>query len=264
MRRFSFFAAAFAVAASLVACNEKGNGGEPTLTVDFESAELLNQTGNYSPRYDNILWGADSAEENSSGDNVYEGIIYDEDGASFGSYYNDNASGEYPGDYWGGFAVSSSADLRDMGLDYSSQFGVYAPSASKFAIGYDTSYAGSGVEYDKPTILFDAPCRIATARIANANKTYHYCAANPKGASGEKDILFELVATGYHGSAEAGTVKITLARGTEVLADWREVSFASLGEVDKVVFSFESNDTNEWGNLVPMFFCIDDLKIIDN
>jgi nitrous oxide reductase accessory protein NosL len=263
MRKLRLLAAVFAATALLAGCEKDDNGGgtEPAVTVDFESAQLLTQTGNYTVKYDDILWGADKAEEMENGDNVYDGIVYTEDGADFGSYYNDYASGGYPGDYWGGFAVSSNDNKENLGMDYSNQFSVYASTATKFAIGYDVSYTGSTAEYDKPTIKFTSSCTVASARIANANKTYHYCVDNPKGAAGEQDILFELVATGYKADAATGTVKVTLANGADVLADWKEVSFTPLGEVDRIVFSFESNDVGSMGNNVPSFFCIDDIKI---
>ncbi len=248
----------------LLAGCEKGDTGTTGsyVTVDFEEAQLLTQTGNYSPTYDNILWGADQAETMENGDLVYDGIIYTEEGAAFGNYYNDYASFGYPVDSWGGFAISSNDDKENLGvMDYSNQFSVYASTVTKFAIGYDVSFMGSTATYDKPTIEFDAPCTVVSARIANANKTYHYCVDNPKGALGEEDILFELVATGYKADAVTGTVKVTLANGADVLSDWKEVSFKPLGEVDMIIFSFESNDNGSVGNNVPSFFCIDDIRI---
>lgn len=250
----------------LAGCENDDNGGGTYVTVDFESAQLLTETGNYLPKYDGILWGAEETEKDSYGNNVYDGIVYTEDGAGFGSYYNDYASGEYAGDFWGGFAISDNCNRENLGGDYSNQFGVYASTTTKFAMGYDVSYAGSTAEYDRPIIEFTAPCSVASARIANANKTYHYCADNPKGALGEEDIFFELIATGYKrrsGSGEwdeTGTVRVTLANGTDVLSDWKEVSFIPLGMVDRIVFSFESNDIGSMGNNIPSFFCLDDLK----
>lgn len=249
---------------ALTGC-DKSNGGddekEYSAIVDFESAQLEMQAGKYSPKYDNVLFGA-SRTTLVNDNNVFEGIIYSEDGLSFGSTYNDYASYGSAGDYWGGFAISSNNNLEDLGYDYSNQFSAYASSVSKYAIGYDIWYSEYySAAYDKPTIVFETPKTIFSARIANANKAYHYCVSNPNGSSGETPISFKLIVKGFNDGKETQTVSVVLAEGTNVLSGWKEVDFTSLGEVDKIEFSFESNDVNAMGNLVPAYFCIDDIKI---
>lgn len=219
-------------------------------TVTFESAELADKTGIYS----NILWGKERASD-QEGTPTFSGILYTEGVASFGSYFS---SGEY-GDMWGGFAVSSNRDLEDLGMDYSNQFSVYAPQATKFAVGY--AFGEWGGEYGNPVIEFSKPVAPVSADIANANKTYHYCAAHPLiGEDAEQeDLWVNLVIRGFNATAEISDITIPLARGEEVLDGWKNFDLSGLGTVSKLTFAVESNDTGEYGLNVPAFFCIDNI-----
>ena len=67
-----------------------------TTTVTFEAAELSAATGTYS----DILWGREQAAE-VDGSQVYNGLLYTEGAASFGSYYAYDGTWES----WGGFAL---------------------------------------------------------------------------------------------------------------------------------------------------------------
>lgn len=229
----------------------EGEPAEPA-TITFEDAELAATTGEYA----NILWGRELATENE-GTPIYNGLLYTEGTASFGSYFEGSAYG----DMWGGFAISSNRDLEDLGMDYANQFSVYASDNSQFAIAYIFGDWGNG-EYGTPTIEFARPVTVASADFANANKTYFYCKANPTiGSDGaEEDIWVNLVATGYNGdSTETTTVTIPLATGTDVLADWKTFDMSALGTVTKITFDIDSNDTGEWGINVPLFFCMDNI-----
>ncbi|HIW97751.1 MAG TPA: DUF4465 domain-containing protein [Candidatus Tidjanibacter gallistercoris] len=226
---------------------------EPETTViTFEAAELSASTGTYS----DILWGREQAEE-ADGSQVYNGLLYTEGAASFGSYYS--FDGEW--ESWGGFALSANRDLEDLGMDYSNQFSVYAPDNTQFAVGY--AFGDWGGAYGVPIIEFSEPVRPVSADAANANKTYHYCVAHPLvGEEGsEEDIRVDLVAVGYNGGTETGRASLRLAQGAEVLDTWTDFDLSGLGEVTQVVFSIESNDTGEYGLNVPAFFCIDNIEI---
>lgn len=247
-------------AAVLTGCSKEGNGGsdEPKYSaiVDFESAQLLTNTGEYT-KYGNILWGIGQTTENEKGYNVYDGIIYEEDGAGIGSYYNDFATEDYAYDGWGGFVVSSNVDKQDL-ADYSNQFAAYVDKASKFAIAFDMGGWNDGT-YERPTIVFDKKETVLSAMFANANKTYTHCVNNPNGVEGGVDVT--LIATGYNGAAKTDDVKMQLAKKGTPIAVWTEFDLSGLGEVTKITFSFETNDNGDFGNNVPAYFCIDDIKI---
>ncbi len=246
----------FALAIFFTACNKGNDTKEPEVyTIDFESVQLLSTSSQYS----NILWGKPQAKGDSSGNNVYDGILYTEKGAGFGSYFNDFAGTDYPSDSWGGFAFSSNKVLDDTEdpMDYRYQFSVYAAQASKFAIAFDMG-GWNGGAYESPFITFDKEVSLVSARIANSNKGYHYCLKNPNGV---ENFYFTLSITGYKGQTETGNVKVELAAKSSVLSDWKEVNLTALGKADKLEFSFDSNDSHPtYGINVPAFFCIDDIK----
>lgn len=233
---------------------DNGTTTEPEeMLIDFEDAELAAESGSYK----NILWGLEKAAEIEGGVE-FDGILYTSGTASFGSYYSRT---EY--EMWGGFAISSNNDLEDLGMDYSNQFSVYAPQAGKFAIGY--IFGDYGGEYANPVIELETPAYFASADIANANKTYHYCVGheieNEEG--GTEKVWAKLTLTGYNGETQTGTVTVDLADGQgAVIADWQTVDLSALGLADRVTFSMDSNDKGEWGVNVPMFFCIDNIELL--
>jgi hypothetical protein len=224
---------------------------EPTVVVTFEGAELFATTSTYT----DILWGREKASE-ENGSQVYNGLLYTEEGASFGSYYSYDGTWES----WGGFAVSSNRDLEDLGMDYSNQFAVYAPEATKFAVGY--AFGEWGGQYGMPIIEFARPVTLLSADVANANKTYCYCASRPLvGEEGSEEALWvDLVVKGYDAQGEqTGSTSFRLAEGEQVLDRWSAFDLSPLGEVSRVTFAIESNDVGEWGLNVPAFFCIDNI-----
>lgn len=222
---------------------------EPSAVIDFEGAILLSETGGDPYTFSNILWGKEKAT-----DNIFDDIIYSENGADFGHYYEFTSFG----DFWSGFALSSNSDKTDLGMDYSNQFCVHASGSSKFALGYDGTWGDMNNDYDIPKIIFEKPCTVLSARIANSTKSYHYCKNNPEGV---KDLYFNLVVNGYKGTSQTNSLTIPLASEGKVLEEWKEFDFSSLGEIDRIEFAFDSNDKNDYGLRVPKYFCIDDIKI---
>lgn len=253
--RLLLLAGLFAGAVSFTGCNgECDDCDEPdySAVITFEQAVLADRTG-LNSSYDKILWGFGLAEEND-GSKVFDGIIYTEGGAQFGGYYND-----YGGswDTWGGFAVSQNYDGTDGGL--SNQFSVRASDSGKFGIAYDLG-GFNGAKYERPAIVFSEPCEPLSVMVANTTYTYLYCTGRI--ASGEvAGFYLTMTMTGYLGSAVTGSVAVSLSKEGAALADWTEVGLASLGRVDTVKFSFDSNDkTGEYLN-PPAYCCIDNLKI---
>ena len=237
----------------LTACLLTGcNSGKPeapqTVVIDFENVRLETVSGGYP----NILWGKEKAED-VNGTPVFDGILYSPEGAEFGSYYTVTAYG----DYWSGFAFTSTADKTGK-EGYSGQFSAYADSASKFAVGYDGRWEETSNRFDYPFITFDKPGTILSARFANSNYVYSECKT---GKEKVDDFYFTLTLEGYNGTAKKGTVEIPLAKNGEILGQWEEFDLTGLGKIDKVLFSFDSNYTNPYGILIPKYFCIDDIKI---
>lgn len=45
-----------------------------------------------------------------------------------------------------------------------------------------------------------------------------------------------------------------------IVKDWRKVDLSGLGEIKELIFNVKSSRFNEYGNLLPAYFCIDQLR----
>lgn len=62
---------------------------------------------------------------------------------------------------------------------------------------------------------------------------------------------------GYLGDVRKNsTVDIYLAKGTDILDEWKKAELSKLGNVDRLVFTISSSDTGQWGINNPTYFCI--------
>lgn len=234
---------------SFASCSDGGSDEpDPSAVITFEQASLVNHTGGLSVYYDNILWGKESASESDFG-LLFDDILYTEGAAQFGSYYTDY-DGMY--DTWNGFAVSSNYDKTTPG--YPNQFSVYASNSGKFAIGFYSTYTGGA--YSIPTIEFTSPQTVLSADIANSTYTYLYCQDWT-----DNTFYHTLKVEGYRNGSKTGTLTVDLASNGAVAADWQHVDFSALGEVDRLVFSLETNDASQWGANTPAYFCIDNIAL---
>ena len=48
-----------------------------------------------------------------------------------------------------------------------------------------------------------------------------------------------------------------------IVKDWKKVNLGALGKVKELVFNVSSSRVNEYGNLLPAYFCIDQLKSME-
>ncbi|MBP3331493.1 MAG: DUF4465 domain-containing protein [Tidjanibacter sp.] len=233
-----FLICALSVGMLLTACSEDE---EDVKVVDFESATLVASTGGNPNTYTNILWGMERATDNGSGTKEFSGTIYSQLGTNFCTYY----ALSYGYDTWGGWAVSSNRNLSST--EYTNQFSVQASSANKFAVGYYMNYYGT----DVPNVTFDMAVNVKSADMTNTVISYDYCsnAILP-------DFYYNIIVEGYLGTTKTGTLTVNL---TDV-SDWKRVDFSSLGKVDKLTFTPDSNDVGDWGINVPTYFCLDNLR----
>jgi hypothetical protein len=155
-------------------------------------------------------------------------------------------------DYWGGFAISDNVSMT-LG-DYERQFYVAAQSATKFAVGY-CSGGWNGGEYENPVLLVSGTKTFTSAEFANSSYAYNYALE-----ANSDELWYNVMATGYLNGVETGEVVIELVKNGVPQSGWREVSLEVLGEVDKILFTADSNDKDVYGLVFPAYFCMDNLK----
>ena len=243
------------------------------IVVDFEEATLGKLTlDGYNPTtYEDVLAGkamatlcTDSANK-LNGSQLFDGILYSENGANFGSFFSDFLT------LWGGtfdtvyaFVISSNNELTVATVH--NQYSVYSATNgdNKFAVAYDgtwwsPTYQNRYGVYDLPTIEFDAPVEPVSVKVANTTYAYLQIMQN------DPNVCFAMKAVGYLDNDQIAEVPIILAANGNVVTDWKSVSLEGLGKVNKICFTVDWSRTSskvkapeEW---CPFSFCIDDLRL---
>ncbi len=80
---------------------------------------------------------------------------------------------------------------------------------------------------------------------------------------------FKVIITGYKNGIQTGQVEYYLAdfrNGKSfILKTWTSIELSGLGgEVDKVIFTFDSSDKGQWGINTPTYVCIDNIYFTQN
>jgi len=181
-----------------------------------------------------------------------------------------NTFGDWGGGmiFWNGFACSSKTDITTPGYgnQYSTIAGKGANDSEKFAIAFDDD---ATIEIPKNEHGY---YQMKSMMLINSTYAYLYMAEGKDGynaallpfTSGD---WFKVIITGYKAGNETGSVDYYLAdfrNGKEFISNsWEKVNVSSLGEVDKIVFTFDSTDKSEYDGVVylntPAYVCIDNI-----
>lgn len=176
---------------------------------------------------------------------------------------------QYPVDFneddssWSGFALSDNTNQSDASID--NEFSVYnsygAEESDVFCV-----FKQSEAEHH---ILFDDGAAHAIKSISVNNSTMAYLTmVNGFNKKEDKDFLL-LTITGYNNAnAETGSVEFYLAdyRPEEIvekyiISEWNEIDLSDLGNVSSIEFKLSSSVDENSGFEMPLYFCLDNLKI---
>lgn len=173
----------------------------------------------------------------------------------FGTYFSTSSYG----DYWGGFVLTGNFDKTAKGFDYADQFTVRADGAASGTaclIGYEDSYSGG---YATPKIeIAGDPVAFRHCYLANTALTYTYAPTQVNAS----DYYYKVIVTGSRDGATTGSVECLLVDGEHKADGWQYVDLSSLGEVDCLTFTTDTNDRNGYGPLAPTYFALDDLAFV--
>ncbi len=179
-----------------------------------------------------------------------------------------------PGDgweAWNGTAYSNLIDAENTGL--SNQYSTYAGEAysgNNFGIISPPFGGGEQTGYYQTNAvkcIFDNTANVSSIWVSNS--TWGALSIKDGDAFNEAftttdNDYFKLVIEGKKDEISTGEIEFFLAdyTGNEgiIIDDWQEIDLTSLGEVDKLVFSFKSTNYNEYGMTNPAYFCFDDLQ----
>jgi hypothetical protein len=136
----------------------------------------------------------------------------------------------------------------------------------------NTTYTYLALNYGDQYGTVGAP--VSNPNIPNTNLKgvwYSYVPGGVKTMNTTDKDYFRLIATGFNGNTQTGSLKFDLAcRGSNpdnptwnyVVDDWYKFSLEELGTVDRVVFTMESSDVDGMGNIrTPQWFCVDGIRL---
>lgn len=196
-----------------------------------------------------------------------------------GSFYTENlvfknkyTASQY-GDYWSGWAYSNKQDITTPGYvnQYSAWVGKQLNQSENFGISYVSS---------KSTIsLKDSLIGGYVHSAYLANNTY--AALSMKngdayskkfgGVSGSDEdwLRVRIKGIGLDGNY-TDSIDFYLAdyrfsdnSADYIINEWTKVNLLKLGKVKRIEFSMSSSDNGQWGMNTPAYFCIDNIKVVN-
>jgi hypothetical protein len=161
----------------------------------------------------------------------------------------------------GGIVCSGKKDSLHSTNLYSSITGAGAIEGMTISNNYGVVCGSGSFSCPKDPFGYFVP---QTIMLTNSTITYKSIL---NGSSGGKRFTsgdwFKVIITGYKENVPTGTVEYYLAdfrNGlTFILKNWEKKDLTSLGEVDKVSFSFDSSDKNLNNVNTPSYVCIDNI-----
>ncbi|MEK7949924.1 DUF4465 domain-containing protein [Luteolibacter soli] len=189
------------------------------------------------------------------------------------TFYNSATTG--PGyTYWSGFGYSNLGDTTTPGFEnqYSSYAGGGIAGSGNFVVASGSSIPGE----EGPTINLSSPTDLTGLGAYFTNTTYTALSVRDGdgfslpfgGTDGTSPDYLVLSIHGYNGATATGTVNFYLAdfRGDAssdyIVDQWKWVNLSALGTVDKLTFSFDSNDQSFGFLNKPAYFAMDNLLSI--
>lgn len=180
-------------------------------------------------------------------------------------FFNNSYNPDY--ESWTGFSVSNHTDTITPGFinQYSAIAGAGAGGSEKYAVF--TTYVSDTIEFAVPErVTGISLCNSAYAYLSMLNGDDF--AKKFGGETGNDPDWFMLTLQGINESGElVGTAEIYLAdfRSGDSSKDyisnvWNEIDLSDFGYVKKLVLSFSSSDTGQYGMNTPAYVCIDDIK----
>lgn len=171
---------------------------------------------------------------------------------------------------WTGFACTAQKDSITPGVVnlYSSVVGSGAFKTKKYALicGSATMICDSTIYGDY--VMKNIYGNFSIKSMMITNSTYAYLDMKNGSSISKKFIAgdwFKLIMTGYLNNVQTGQVEYFLAdfrNGKTFLSKtWNKVDVSTLGEVDKVEFTFDSSDKTGSKINTPTYACIDFIEL---
>lgn len=179
--------------------------------------------------------------------------------------YPCNYDAALPND-WNGFAISKNASTSDSSTK--GEFSVYGSSAADESDNF-TIFKQSNSPNN--IIFSDSQAhKVKSIALNNCTRSYLYMEAGFQKKEGKDYLLLTIKGLDEEGTSIATPIEVLLAdyRPEEtaqkyIIADWITVDLTSLGVVHQISFELSSSRDDDEDFELPMYFCLDNFKIIE-
>ena len=172
--------------------------------------------------------------------------------------------------YWSGFAISIENNTTTQSID--NQFSVYATTGADKSKTFSVFLSD---EKGSPNKLYFSDNKNHTLKSIAVNNSTYTALTIKRGDTNAKAFdygdWYKLTIKGYDNQDNpTGEVEFYLAdyqfensNRRYVISSWTNVDLQALGKINSVEFVLSSSDTDENGYRTPLYFCIDNIKILD-
>jgi hypothetical protein len=173
-------------------------------------------------------------------------------------------------DYWSGFAISLETNTELQSIE--NQFSVFAKSGAGGSQNFSVFLADSRGDANK---MYFSDGKNHTLKSISVNNSTYTARTIKRGDENAKAFDFgdwyKLTIKGYDNQNNpTGEVEFYLAdyrsennSHWKIVYSWTDVYLQELGRVNSVEFVLTSTDKDEEGYNTPLYFCIDNIKILD-
>lgn len=239
------------MALAIVMLSSCNNDDEKTLTCNF-SGMLTEADTEYITTKDNGTVVIEDTEYTSTFTDKSKTFVYPNYSADW------NKIGTFT--LAGGFTYTNKTDIKTANS--------IAAIAGKGVKGdtYITAYV-DGMNENSVTFINKASYTVKSAYFTNSTiAVISMLNGDSFAKKFTKEDWFKLTVTGKLADKETGKVDFYLAKDGTVNDSWTLVDLATLGEVDKLVFTLSSSDSSEYEGVTymntPAYFCMDGLTIL--
>ncbi|MCU4157680.1 DUF4465 domain-containing protein [Carboxylicivirga sp. A043] len=171
-------------------------------------------------------------------------------------------------DDWSGFAISENASTSSSSAD--NEFSVYGKSAADESDNFTIFKQMEGIPNN---IKFDDEGKahvVKSIAVNNCTNSYLYMLSNFNKKEGKDYFLLSISGLDEAGAVISGPIEHLLAdyrpEATAykyIQSEWEQIDLKELGAVHQLAFQLTSSRDDEADFELPMYFCLDNLQIIE-
>lgn len=170
-------------------------------------------------------------------------------------------------DDWSGFALSENASTSDSSTK--GEFSVYGKSAADDSDNFTIFKQADGVA-NNIRFADGQPHVIKSIAVNNCTRSYIYMQNGFNKKEGKDYFQLNISGLDQDGAIISGPVSVLLAdyrpeitAAKYIISEWQKIDLRQLGLIHQVAFNISSSRDDEPEFELPMYFCLDNLQVIE-